>query len=343
MSASTRHTTRRRGFTLIELLVVIAIIAILIALLLPAVQQAREAARRAQCKNNLKQIGLALHNYLERNLTFPPGYVVRDSSGGAHLGYGWAAYILPDMEQKNVYDEANWNSPPVQHGGAFGRKLVSYLCPSDPGTLGSATYITQQDQQTGGGEMNAAGDPCGSPTDTTADYTPPTGGCTSQRRTFGTPFAAKASYVGNAGTSLGFTTNGIFYGNSRTQDRDITDGTSNTFLAGERRQHSGWDAAWAGIHWNENNFGSFAPGPGVGGEGGTWGTSQSRVSTNGRHVLGATSYGPNTGSGGFSSAHIGGFHMLLCDGHVRFITESINRTIYNNLANRHDGQSIGDY
>src|SRR5665213_2211007 len=91
---------RRGGFTLIELLVVIAIIAILIALLLPAVQQAREAARRTQCKNNLKQIGLALHNYLSTNTVFPPGFCIGASSGGA-----WSAHarILPFLDQANLY------------------------------------------------------------------------------------------------------------------------------------------------------------------------------------------------------------------------------------------------
>src|SRR5262245_49849103 len=102
---------RRRGFTLIELLVVIAIIAILIALLLPAVQSAREAARRVQCINNLKQLGIALHNYHDTVGSFPPGYLsVRNSTtfDNAGPGWGWAAHSLNQMEQASLYNSVNF-------------------------------------------------------------------------------------------------------------------------------------------------------------------------------------------------------------------------------------------
>src|SRR5262245_54986464 len=109
-----RHPRARHGFTLIELLVVIAIIALLIALLLPAVQQAREAARRTQCKNNLKQIGLALHNYHDAHLVFPSGWIgvengVHDVEGGS--GFGWGTMLLPMIENGGTFSQFNFNVP----------------------------------------------------------------------------------------------------------------------------------------------------------------------------------------------------------------------------------------
>src|SRR5579871_5127540 len=102
---------RRRGFTLIELLVVIAIIAVLVAILLPAVQQAREAARRASCNNNLKQLGLALQNYHEAHSTFPPGYISNfDGSGNdTGPGWGWGALLLPQMDQQTIQSTIDFN------------------------------------------------------------------------------------------------------------------------------------------------------------------------------------------------------------------------------------------
>ena len=110
-----KHSSKRRsGFTLIELLVVIAIIAILIALLLPAVQQAREAARRTACKSNLKQLGLALHNYESAYRLFPPGYLHKfdpAGSGANHMGYAWGTMVLPQIEQANLYQQFDYDLP----------------------------------------------------------------------------------------------------------------------------------------------------------------------------------------------------------------------------------------
>src|SRR6202162_1534396 len=129
-----RPRSRNSAFTLIELLVVIAIIAVLVALLLPAVQQAREAARRTQCKNNLKQIGLALQNYYDTSKVFPIGYCTRmtyvDGATDTAPGWAWPAYILPQLEQGPLYNQFNW-SQPVESFPGICAPIPVYPCPSD--------------------------------------------------------------------------------------------------------------------------------------------------------------------------------------------------------------------
>ena len=142
MNVSSKNRIQR-GFTLIELLVVIAIIAILIALLLPAVQQAREAARRTQCRNNLKQVGLALHNYHDIYNTFPPGYTARNLQAsvpamGANEtgpGFAWSFAILPQMDGANIFSQVdtNGNSQDAANVAVVQDVVLSgMLCPSDP-------------------------------------------------------------------------------------------------------------------------------------------------------------------------------------------------------------------
>jgi prepilin-type N-terminal cleavage/methylation domain-containing protein len=124
-----------RGFTLIELLVVIAVVGILTALLLPAVQGARDAARRTECVNNLKQLGVALHTYDGAYRVFPPGYVSNfDASGNdTGPGWGWSALLLPQIEQKPLFDSANFSLPIEDSSNQTSRptRIAVYLCPSD--------------------------------------------------------------------------------------------------------------------------------------------------------------------------------------------------------------------
>ena len=202
-----KSKARKRGFTLIELLVVIAIIAVLIALLLPAVQQAREAARRSACKNNLKQIGLAIHNYHDTNLAFPPG---RINSAGANINNaGWGIMILPYIEQRPLYNDFDFALdstpaavPPV--AGAYpGNNYINlpiFRCPSDIVALNF------------GGVSN---------------YTANWG---AGRTGFSLP-TINVDWDGtNDATTDG---GGVFYLNGLVRMRNMKDGTANTFLVGE--------------------------------------------------------------------------------------------------------------
>jgi prepilin-type N-terminal cleavage/methylation domain-containing protein/prepilin-type processing-associated H-X9-DG protein len=202
---------RRAAFTLIELLVVIAIIAILIGLLLPAVQKVREAAARAQCANNLKQIGLALHSYHDANNGLPPGYSASVSYPGTAPGWGWGTYILPYIEQDNLFRQINL-AQPVQTQSAIRQMVKVYLCPSDQPPAG--------------------------PFDVTDD----TGAVFCQMAP-----SCYAATVGDDNSEVEDPIgNGTFYRNSRTRLTDITDGTSNTVFVGDRA----WaltKGVWAGV------------------------------------------------------------------------------------------------
>lgn len=315
--SSRRATNRRVGFTLIELLVVIAIIAILIALLLPAVQQAREAARRTQCRNNLKQLGLAMHNYHDIHLRLPPGAITSN-------WIGWGTMLLPSIEQTALHESISTNNGfnqiwtnATNSGGSYHVRdvvaktpLAPFRCPSDP-----------------------------------------MGGVNTHMYDYGT-----SNYVANVGHLFEPTAAaadqkyaGPFLMNIAIPFAKFTDGLSNSVLLGERKtlgetgtsQPNYFGGVWIGpIHAAAPNN-VFPKGATNG-----WATIN-----NGRYLSLVTAPMRNdnyfinqpTMGQSFSSLHTGGAHFLLGDGAVRFISENVDRNLYRSLGAYADGEVLGEF
>lgn len=301
-------TTHKKGFTLIELLVVIAIIAILIALLLPAVQQAREAARRSQCKNNLKQIGLALHNYHETHRNFPPAFIYETDTANCSgspcndPSWGWSVMILPFVDQAPAYNSLDPGPTKLSQAIGDAAKLITlqqplsvFRCPSDTGKNLSSLAIS--------GELTSR-----------SNYPGVNGRRTEVRLSDG---------------------DGIFGArNESVKVRDITDGTSNTIAVGERASKiigntNDSQTHWAGVRESNQNGSGWRGAFEVAGV--TSFPINSLESVHWRY------------RGWFSSMHVGGAHFLLSDGAVRFISENIDAGTYMDLSDIDDGQVIGEF
>lgn len=328
---------RRRGFTLIELLVVIAIIGVLVAILLPAVQQAREAARATQCKNHLKQLGLALHNYHDTSGQFPINWYNGADAGGNNLNV--LIGMLPYVDQAGLYNGIDFSDKNLTlymvGGKQVGQyKIPVYLCPSD-GEATSATSnnmaqcsyapsIGSQFMQSGNGcnlATFAGAFPSGLGLDTDNDGEDPfnRGNVRSDygdARTISGPFGR--GYFSPYGANL----------------RDLRDGASNVILMGEIRMacnlYSNWGWAWPESLWYATtapiNYNTCPGTPGYG-----------------THPCKA-----NTGSNysaifGFKSVHVGGCHFVLGDGAVRFVSETIDRLTYARIGDKADGGPVGDF
>lgn len=357
---------RRRGFTLIELLVVIAIIAILIALLLPAVQQAREAARRTQCKNNLKQFGLALHNY-EGTFSVYPMTNAQNYLPNTQ-GFSPQARLLPYMEQANLQNLLDFTQPGFtgpfnsllpnpRFAAAFATPLQVMLCPSDPAQV----------LNTGAGGSVYAG----------INYMMSYGSGT------------------NANYDLRWPTDGIVFENSSARVRDFTDGTSNTVVMSESIRSVGADFTLAAGTLPKFNYqatlngssgvsASLQPVQGLSGSG-AWSNGPSGVIMNpnlatigpamtswrgassaalrGRGVSWAHSGAVSTLTNGYTtpnsripdivvhftgffgprSWHIGGAQVLMGDGSVRLFSDNIDTAIHRGLHSRNGGEVLGEF
>jgi prepilin-type N-terminal cleavage/methylation domain-containing protein len=327
----------RSGFTLVELLVVIAIIGILVALLLPAIQAAREAARRSQCTNNLKQIGIALHNYHDTYRSFPSGYI----RIGAPAGWGWPALILPFMEQQALYDEIGVqrtrlhalinNNPPYNqnnNNNPLRTELKAYRCPSDSGAQGGVVVNDRRFDGWNYNDMRPG----------VSNYMAVAGNRDMNNNGSCNPCLPRDSY-------------GPFFHNSEITFADILDGSSNQLMVGERETKNCRSGTWIGIR--------NAEGTGSRGTPYVLGWSGPRLNQPVGGVFpswGAGGPAPNSvGCGeGFSSFHPGGALFVLGDGKVRFVSDDIhyfhvgnhqgpNLGTYQRLMRRDDGQEIGEF
>lgn len=310
-SCSHRQTSpHRRGFTLIELLVVIAVIGILIGLLLPAVQAAREAARRMSCSSNLRQVGLALHNYHSAYDRMPSGWIADEPSD--EPGWGFEAAILPFLEQQPIFEKIDFSVAieDTKHELVRLHVVNTFLCPSDPGR--EVAEIAESSSAHHHSHVRALhplvqvdDEHSGEPIDQEGPFLFP---------------IARTNYVGMFGTQEieddPFHGDGAFYGNSGLRFRDFLDGMSTTLIAGERSSKLG-NSLWQGVIPEAAE-------------------AEARVVASTDHV-------PNSPVGHFddlSSYHASGAHVLMADGSVRMVTNFINLDVYRALSTRHGHEVI---
>ncbi|WP_437222785.1 DUF1559 domain-containing protein [Planctomicrobium sp. SH661] len=293
--------SRLTGFTLIELLVVIAIIAVLIALLLPAVQQAREAARRSQCKNNLKQLALAMHNYHDTHSVFPFGYstvdqgIIKAPAGSVNHSdtqLGWGTMLLPYIDQAGLYNLIAskkgfdgprwWLRPDLNDAPGAKTPISTFQCPSDPmgglntklGNFGKTNYVA-----------------------------------------VGTEDHANCMFSNDFAPAV--------------RVRDVTDGLSNTGMIGEvttMGKYSGF--VWMGAYDNVAEW-NYAISPMI------YNHPDPYTYPAGSFLINGTNYRA------FSSAHVGGAHFALADGSVIFMSQNIFYADYGRYGNKADGEVFG--
>jgi len=352
----------RTGFTLIELLVVIAIIGILMALLMPAVQQVREAARRIQCANNLRQQGLALQNFHSAHHHFPPGYTSTETRDGtvpagefidpatwdASPGWGWGAYLLPYIEGQNIDDTLDVNLPlwDARHRDAIQTQIPTFLCPSSSGshepfdvvdaagnpyspdavnplTLGRSHYVASHGQESCWGE-------CGSAL-TALIFTNIYTSDTTTIDVFG---------------DVSRVADGPFYRNSKTRMSEIRDGLSNTIFLGEHSSRLS-DKTWVGVVPGANVHPQFTT-PENGPDGAATlvlvhgGPSGGELDITGAPIIHPVNF-PTFHVGQMYAEHTGGGNICFGDGSVHFFSELIDLIVFAELSSQSEGEIIGDW
>lgn len=355
---------RRNGFTLIELLVVIAIIAILIALLLPAVQQAREAARRTQCRNNLKQLGLAIHNYHDVHSAFPPATYVQP--GGAYdtnQSGSWLVRILPQIDQSPAYNGLRMSGS--NFSGTTGTdynwatwntlRVPGLWCPSSA-LPQVREYTTQTGTRTNAGAPNTITVQLANYVGICGAYSTPDGSPQVQRGWTGSGMLVANGIIVPA-------VSGVTWSTVQLVDPDksipppvtmarITDGTSNTAMVGEQgifTQRAGQPGTQCDMRAsNAQGNGSWSSGKNANANIGNY-TSIRQPATINWNLTTPTIVGTNDYCSGammhsiFSSAHTGGAHFVMGDGSVRFISENVHSPVLSAICQRNDNWVLPEF
>ena len=288
------RTRQRRGFTLVELVTVLVIIAIGLSLGMPAILKSRADARQTRCKTNLKMIGLALHNYHDVHNTCPPGWNNHYTEAGRVPRFGWIAQILPFLDQAPLFVKLDFRNHSMEDRTPLLTVIPTLRCPSD-------SMPVLNELRGGLPTSNYSGNfgPVAAPRWASSDF--------------------GSVWPGQPPTPK--TTNGLFFWNSRIRFRDVRDGTSNTFFAGERSVQSR-AGLWMGVRGNEfedDQVTDCSPGNEI-----------------------------NTGDNSFSSRHVGGVNFLMMDGAVRFFSNEIDSRVgegqqmgtYQKLSHRADGNRV---